>query len=186
MATDELMRLFTDEKRVRVFAAVALGAATPAEAAEAAGLSVKEAATALRRLREQDVVTGGDGGELGVAYDVFRERVRARAAQEAVPDAGGDPTLRTFVRDGRLVRLPRQWTRKKLLLQHIAEQSFEAGVEYPERVVDERLRAWCEEDGEVDHVTLRRYLVDLHHLRRSDGIYRLVGQGSLRTGAPAR
>ncbi|MBD0844035.1 DUF2087 domain-containing protein [Streptomyces sp. TRM68416] len=172
MATDELIRLFTDEKRARVFAAVALGAATPAEAAETAGLTVREAATALRRLREQGVVTDGDGGALGVAYDAFRERVRARAAQEAAPDAGGDPTLRTFVRDGRLVRLPRQWTRKKLVLRHIAEQSFEPGVEYPERAVDDRLRAWCEEDGEVDHVTLRRYLVDLHHLHRSAGVYR--------------
>lgn len=45
-------------------------------------------------------------------------------------------------------------------------------MEYPERVVNEKLRAWCDE-GEVDHVTLRRYLVDLHHLRRSAGIYRL-------------
>ena len=25
---------------------------------------------------------------------------------------------------------------------------------------------------DIDHVTLRRYLVDLHHLHRSEGIYR--------------
>jgi hypothetical protein len=58
-----------------------------------------------------------------------------------------------------------------VVLQYIAEQTFTPGVEYPERIVNEKLRAWCE-DGEVDHVTLRRYLVDLRHLRRSEGVYR--------------
>ncbi|WP_105973203.1 hypothetical protein [Streptomyces geranii] len=43
--------------------------------------------------------------------------------------------LRTFVGpDGRLARLP---------------EHFETGVEYPERLVDERLRVWCEVDAEA-------------------------------------
>ncbi|MES5821007.1 DUF2087 domain-containing protein [Streptomyces sp. RG80] len=186
MATDRLMRLFTDETRVRAFAAVALGAKTPEEAARAAGLSAKETALALRKLREQGVVTDGEGGALAVAYEQFREYARAerpladsRDTEDVVSgdassgDAGsGDErTLRTFVREGRLVRLPAQWTRKKVVLKYIAEQTFEPGVEYPERNVDEKLRGWCDE-GDVDHVTLRRYLVDLHHLSRSEGIYR--------------
>ncbi|WP_256976573.1 DUF2087 domain-containing protein [Streptomyces sp. CS113] len=99
--------------------------------------------------------------------------------------AGGDARdgmiVRTFVRDGRLVRLPARWTRKKVVLRHIAEQTFVPGVEYPERTVDEKLRAWCE-DGEVDHVTLRRHLVDFGHLRRSDGIYARPAD-SARTGS---
>ncbi|SNX58537.1 hypothetical protein SAMN06272735_3034 [Streptomyces sp. TLI_55] len=188
MATDRLIRLFTDENRVRVFAAVALGAGTPEEVARAAGVPAKETALALLKLREQGAVTatGGDGDEDGprlvVAYDLFREYARAdreKATRSAgTPGSGDENTdtdqlLRTFVRDGRLVRLPAQWTRKKRVLQHIAEQTFEPGVEYPERTVNEKLRAWCEE-GETDHVTLRRYLVDLQHLRRSEGIYRRV------------
>ncbi len=99
--------------------------------------------------------------------------------------AGGDARdgmiVRTFVKDGRLVRLPARWTRKKVVLRHIAEQTFVPGVEYPERTVDEKLRAWCE-DGEVDHVTLRRHLVDFGHLRRSDGIYARPAD-SARTGS---
>ncbi|MFF5492242.1 DUF2087 domain-containing protein [Streptomyces aquilus] len=192
MATDRLIRLFTDENRVRVFAAVALGAGTPEEAARAAGVPKKETALALLKLREQGVVTAadgdGDGGEsrLVVAYDLFRTYARTdreeatRAARtpgsglgSSSGDENTDQLLRTFVRDGRLVRLPAQWTRKKRVLQHIAEQTFEPGVEYPERTVNEKLRAWCE-DGDTDHVTLRRYLVDLQHLRRSEGIYRRV------------
>ncbi len=179
--TEQLVRLFAEESRVRAFAAVALGAGSSEQVARAAGLSAKETALALRRLREQGVVTAGDDGELGVAYGLFKEYARAVAQREsdagdaespASGDRQADLVLRTFVRDGRLVRLPARWTRKKLVLRHIAERTFEPGVEYPERTVDEKLRAWCEDSDAIDHVTLRRYLVDLHHLRRSEGIYR--------------
>ncbi|MFE9018942.1 DUF2087 domain-containing protein [Streptomyces sp. NPDC007808] len=178
--TEQLVRLFAEESRVRAFAAVALGAGSADEVARRAGLSSKETAVALRRLRERGAVTAGDDGELTVAYGLFKEHARTAARREqdsaaesrASGDERADTVLRTFVRDGRLVRLPARWTRKKLVLRHIAERTFEPGVEYPERTVDDKLRAWCEESGDIDHVTLRRYLVDLHHLRRSEGIYR--------------
>lgn len=178
--TEQLAGLFAEESRVRAFAAVALGAGSAEEVARAAGLSPKDTALALLRLGEQGVVSTGDDGELGVAYGLFRQYARTAAQREADaraadgPDSGDartDIVLRTFVRDGRLVRLPARWTRKKLVLRYIAEQTFEPGVEYPERTVDERLRGWCEDSDEIDHVTLRRYLVDLHHLRRSEGVY---------------
>ncbi|MFH9570205.1 DUF2087 domain-containing protein [Streptomyces sp. NPDC017230] len=171
-----LSGLFAEENRLRAFAAVALGAGSDAQVAEAAGLSSKETAAALRRLREHGVVTSEDGGALVVAHDRFRELARAgRQAMEAADgaDAGDDRAgviVRTFVKDGKLIRLPARWTRKKVVLRHIAEQTFVPGVEYPERTVDEKLRAWCQ-DGDVDHVTLRRHLVDLDHLRRSGGTY---------------
>ncbi|GAA3984550.1 DUF2087 domain-containing protein [Streptomyces marokkonensis] len=171
-----LSDLFAEENRLRAFAAVALGAGGDAQVAEAAGLSSKETAAALRRLREHGVVTSADGGALVVAHDRFSELARAgRQAVEAAggADAGEDRAgviVRTFVKDGKLVRLPARWTRKKVVLRHIAEQTFTPGVEYPERTVDEKLRVWCQ-DGDVDHVTLRRHLVDLDHLRRSGGTY---------------
>ncbi|MFF7936272.1 hypothetical protein RKD27_005888 [Streptomyces sp. SAI-126] len=180
---DRVIRLFAEENRVRAFAAVALGAGSPAEVARASGLSARETAVALHRLGEQGVVAEGDDGTLGVAYGLFREYAREAARRERSeegPASGDTLVLRTFVRGGRLVRLPAQWNRKKLVLRHIAEQTFEPGVAYPERVVDEKLRAWCEDSDDIDHVTLRRYLVDLHHLRRSEGIYRRepVDEGS--------
>ncbi|MDF3140209.1 MULTISPECIES: DUF2087 domain-containing protein [unclassified Streptomyces] len=179
--TEQLVRLFAEESRVRAFAAVALGAGSSEQVARAAGLSPKETAVALLRLREQGVVVAGGDGELGVAYGLFKEYAREAAQREndsaaaGNPASGDEPTdlvLRTFVQDGRLVRLPARWTRKKLVLRHIAEQTFEPGVEYPERTVNEKLRAWCEDSDDIDHVALRRYLVDLHHLHRSEGIYR--------------
>ncbi|MEU0223751.1 DUF2087 domain-containing protein [Streptomyces sp. NPDC006284] len=178
-ALSALPGLFAEEGRVRAFAAVALGAGSAAQVAAAAGLSVKDASAALRRLREQGVVTSGGDGELVVAHDRFRELAREAREARGTEPATGDPgveddragmIVRTFVKDGRLVRLPARWTRKKVVLRHIAEQTFVPGAEYPERTVDEKLRAWCDE-GDVDHVTLRRHLVDLGHLRRSGGTY---------------
>ncbi|MFE7270045.1 DUF2087 domain-containing protein [Streptomyces sp. NPDC057623] len=186
-ATEQLVRLFAEESRVRAFAAVALGAGSAEQVARAAGLSTRDTALALLRLREQGVVAAGDDGELGVAYGLFKEYARGAARRESDVGAAGRPesgdrradlVLRTFVRDGRLVRLPARWTRKKLVLRHIAEQTFEPGVEYPERTVNEKLRAWCEDSDAIDHVTLRRYLVDLHHLRRSEGIYRRLAEAA--------
>ncbi|MFI9149762.1 DUF2087 domain-containing protein [Streptomyces sp. NPDC053367] len=171
-----LIGLWAEESRVRAFAAVALGAAGPAEVAERAGLTPKATAAALLRLREQGAVTADEDGTLRVGYDLFRELARAgrpepAADAPATGDERTDMVLRTFVRDGRLLRLPAQWTRKQLVLRCIADQTFVPDVDYPERVVNDKLRAWCE-DGDVDHVTLRRYLVDLQHLTRSGGVYR--------------
>ncbi|MZD55322.1 hypothetical protein GTX07_15980, partial [Streptomyces sp. SID5606] len=69
--------LFSEESRVRAFAAVALGAGSDAEVARVAGLSAKETAGALRRLREQGVVAPGEGGGLVVAHGRFRDLARA-------------------------------------------------------------------------------------------------------------
>ncbi|AKZ55777.1 Putative secreted protein [Streptomyces ambofaciens ATCC 23877] len=108
--------------------------------------------------------------------DLFRELARegrSTAPPDGTPGAEDDRAgliVRTFVKDGRLVRLPARWTRKKVVLRHIAERTFVPGAEYPERTVDAKLRAWCDEGG-VDHVTLRRHLVDLGHLCRSGGTY---------------
>lgn len=206
MATDPLIPLFAEERRVRAFAAVALGADTPEKVVERSGLSPREAVAALRKLQQRQVVTAAGDGGLTVAYGHLRELARNSAAQpptesgesgesgESAENGVGaegadgpegcagqgygygsgdeqtDMVLRTFVRDGRLVRLPARWQRKLVVLRHIAEQTFEPGVEYPERIVNDKLRAWCE-DAPVDHVTLRRYLVDLHHLRRQYGFY---------------
>ncbi|MEV6710752.1 DUF2087 domain-containing protein [Lentzea sp. NPDC051208] len=41
---------------------------------------------------------------------------------------------------------------------------------YEEKEINERLAAWCDR-GEVDHVTIRRYLVDFGSLERGGGLY---------------
>ncbi|MCX4759882.1 DUF2087 domain-containing protein [Streptomyces sp. NBC_01275] len=175
MTSDDVVRLFAEENRVRAFAAVALGARSPAEVVDRTGLSAKDAVIALRRLEDRAIVVS-DGTGLAVAYDRLRDLARETSTPRPARDHGtGDErteaVLRTFLRDGRLVRLPAQWERKKLVLAHLAERTFEEGRDYAEREVDDLLRPWCE-GGATDHVTLRRLLVDLHRLHRRDGVYR--------------
>ncbi|MGX1268204.1 DUF2087 domain-containing protein [Streptomyces phaeoluteigriseus] len=175
MTPDGVVRLFADEARVRVFAAVALGATSAAEIAGRTGTAARDVVGALRRLEGRAIVVQ-DAGGLSVSYDRFRGAARAAAGSGPPRDHGtgderAETVLRTFVREGRLVRLPARWERKKLVLRHVAERSFLSGREYTEREVGDRLRGWCE-GGAADRVTLRRCLVGLHHLDRQDGVYR--------------
>jgi hypothetical protein len=81
-------------------------------------------------------------------------------------DAGGPladppPRLGAFVRDGRITTMPARRTRRRLLLDQVA-QAFEPGRTYPEAVVNEVLKPIFD-----DYCALRRYLVDELFLSRS-------------------
>lgn len=80
-----------------------------------------------------------------------------------------DSVLRTFVPDGRLLRLPARRGRRRIVLEHVVS-SFEPGRRFPEKEVDVVLRAWCA-GGETDYVTVRRHLVDEDLLSRENGLY---------------
>ena len=78
--------------------------------------------------------------------------------------------LRAFIRDGRITAVPARRTRRRLLLNEVA-QAFEPGRRYPEGVVNEILKAIFD-----DHCALRRYLVDEAFLSRTAaGVYWRVG-----------
>lgn len=69
------------------------------------------------------------------------------------------------------------------MLEHVV-RSFEPGTRYAEKQVDEPLRDWCG-GGEIDHVTLRRQLVDEDLLAREGGEYWRTG-GWVDVLAPSR
>jgi len=78
--------------------------------------------------------------------------------------------LRAFIRDGRIAAVPAKRTRRRLLLDEVA-QAFEPGRRYPESAVNEILKSVFD-----DYCTLRRYLVDEAFLSRTaTGIYWRVG-----------
>jgi hypothetical protein len=91
----------------------------------------------------------------------------------------GDPPdqLRAFIRDGRIATVPARRTRRRQLLDEVA-QAFEPGRHYPEAVVDEVLKSLID-----DHCALRRYLVDEDFLSRTPGgeYWRTGGAVSLDT-----
>jgi hypothetical protein len=78
--------------------------------------------------------------------------------------------LRPFIRDGRITALPAKRTRRRLLLDQVA-QAFEPGRRYPEAEVDQVLK--CVFD---DHCALRRYLIDEQFMSRTAaGLYWRAG-----------
>lgn len=76
-----------------------------------------------------------------------------------------DPRLRGFLGHGRIETMPAKQSRRRLLLDQIA-QAFEPGVRYPEQRVSLFLGTLY-----PDYAALRRYLVDEELLTRSDGQY---------------
>jgi len=162
-----LIGLLADEHRLRVFAAVALGARTVAEVAERGGLDETEVQGALPRLVGAGLVAQEDG--LHVPLEALRVAARrrpdrARGAADATPDE--QRILRNFVVDGRLVRLPARHAQKQVVLGYVARR-FEESRDYEEREVNELLRGFHD-----DTASLRRYLVDEGMLEREAGVYR--------------
>jgi hypothetical protein len=162
-----LIGLLADEDRLRVFAAVALGARTVDEIAERTGLDAADVQSALPRLVGAGLVGQEDG--LHVPLDALhaaarRRPERERGAADATPDE--QRVLRNFVVDGRLVRLPARHAQKQVVLGYVARR-FDESRSYEEREVNELLR-----DFHDDTASLRRYLVDEGLLEREAGVYR--------------
>jgi hypothetical protein len=70
-----------------------------------------------------------------------------------------------FDADGHLKEIPVGQTRQRFVLEHLVT-TFEPGVEYPEKEINERLKAF-----HPDFATLRRYLIDHQLMARSNNIY---------------
>ena len=161
--------LLADPTRLKVVAALALGAGTIEQVAEVTGLPLKDVALAARRLGRAGLVRR-DRHELELLTEQFG--AAARAAAEAAPppeplsdDPAEDAVLSAFVRDGRLVSIPAQQTKRRVVLEHLV-RVFDVGVRYPEREVNALLAVW-----HPDTAALRRYLVDEGLLTREAGVY---------------
>jgi hypothetical protein len=168
-----LVGLLADPARLKVVAALALGAGTIEDVAAASGLPLKDVALAARRLARAGLVTR-DGHALGLRTELFG--AAARAAAEAAPppqplsdDPAEDAVLSAFVRDGRLTSIPVQLSKRRVVLDHIV-RVFEPGVRYPEREVNALLAVW-----HPDVAALRRSLVDEGMLSREAGLYWRTG-----------
>ncbi len=84
-------------------------------------------------------------------------------------DAYREKVLKAFFRHGRLLKLPVQLKKQRLVLEKIV-QAFEPGRAYAEREVNLVLL-----DFSDDVATLRRVLVEQKLLERQQGIYRRTG-----------
>jgi len=165
-----------DERRLRVFAAVALGASSVAEASERAGLSEDETARALAHLAGIGLVRQGEAG-LEVDVRVLAAAARAASTPRARPTIESatpeqEAVIRNFVTaDGRLRALPAREGKRILVLEWVAGR-FEPGRRYSEKEVNGVLLGIHD-----DPAALRRLLVDAGFVARDAGVYwRVVGE----------
>ena len=138
-----LLGLLAEPDRLRVVAALVLGARTLGQIREESGLDVRAAAGALARLESGDLVRES-GGEYELLAGAFTDAVAA-AAPELDDHGASDPTqaqvLRAFLSGGRITAMPSQAGKRQILLEHVVTV-FEPGVRYPEREVNAMVRAF--------------------------------------------
>ena len=159
--------LLSDDERLRVFAAVALGATTSEDIARATGLDEVRVRTVLPRLVTAGLIDPDDG--LRVRTESLGEASRDRPPRRReLPGATEEQAavLRNFVEDGRLRSVPARAAQRQVVLEYLAER-FEPGRAYVEPEVNELLTAFHD-----DYASLRRNLVDARLLERSRGVYR--------------
>jgi hypothetical protein len=161
--------LLADERRRRVVAALVLGSSTVEQVRRSTGLSTRDVAEALSRLVAGELVERSDDGGHILLGEAFRRAAVAAAPARPAPDPTGDVpeddarVLRTYLRAGRLTRIPTQRAKRLVVLDRLA-QEFEVGVRYSERQVNAILRRF-----HADVASLRRYLVDDGFLDREPG-----------------
>lgn len=169
-----LLGMLSTEERLRVFSAVVLGARASEEVSRSAGLPAKEALKALTQLEREALVERDPAGWKPRAA-TLREAVAAAASEPekdedyGAADASEAAVFRAFMRSGRLVSLPAQRSKRRVVLEHLA-RVFEPGHYYSEREVGAILRAFHD-----DYAMLRRYLVDEGFLTRQSGTYWRTG-----------
>ena len=156
--------LLADDARRRVIAALVLGASTVDGVVDVSGLAMRDAHHALARLVASGLVLQRDG-VLVLVEAAFGAAARDAAPQIEPASNPEEKVLRTFVADGRIASIPTQRSKRRILLELLA-QDFEPGLKYTELEVNAVLGRWSD-----DHVTLRRYLVDEDFLDRADGVY---------------
>jgi len=167
MHATTLTGLLGNEERLRVVAAISLGARTIEDVARTSDLEPDAVRRSLPRLISAGVVEQRDG--LKVNVQPFRDAARDRAPRDRrLPDATPEQArvLRNFVEDGRLRALPVRAAQRRVVLEYIAGR-FDRDVEYPEADVNELLGRFHD-----DYASLRRYLVDERLLTRNAGVYR--------------
>lgn len=166
-----VLAAIADERRLRVLAAVVLGASDEGAVAERAGLPAGVVTAAVRRLEDLGVVTDGPGGlsvDRAALLAVAQSASRLQRSTDP-EDLGASPeqaaVLRGYLADGRLTHLPAQRSKRLVVLSWIAER-FEPGRTYPEPELRFELQKLFRDDA-----TLRRALVDDGLLERRSGLY---------------
>ena len=85
--------------------------------------------------------------------------------EHASLDDEAKKVLKTFVKDGRLVKIPETFKKRRIVLDWLVAQ-LDFDRRYPEREINAFLKRFHE-----DFATLRRELVDRQLMKRENAVY---------------
>ena len=170
---EHIVAALADRDRLRVAAALILGAASVGQIAEATGLDGRTIEKAMSRLIAAGLVTKDRSGyrfEIDEILSAARTAGERRTSEEELGHApSSSSVLRTFIRQGRLVTIPAVRSKRLVVLDHLA-QEFEPGLRYLESDVNAILAQY-----HPDVASLRRHLVDEGFMEREAGEYWRAG-----------
>jgi DNA-binding HxlR family transcriptional regulator len=131
-----------------------------------------EAAKLVSKVKEQYyVMYHADGGALELT---LRELIAVNDIETTIQEERlqqyRTKVIRTFFARGKLVKLPAQQKKRRIVLEEFARR-FEAGQTYSEQEVNTIIAA-----GYDDYCTIRRELVDMGTFKRAEGQYWMTGE----------
>lgn len=175
--TLRLMKALADGSRLSILETLLGGPRYVEELAERLALAPSTVSFHLKKLEQAGLVTGRKEqyyvvyrAEDQVLDRTLRQLVSKpeadRRAEEERMDAYREKVLKTFIKDGRVERLPAQYKKRLIVLEACAED-LEPGREYEEAEVNDLIHRRYH-----DHCLLRREMVDAGFVTREGGVYR--------------
>ncbi len=174
----ELLAFFkalADSNRLKIVGLLAKKPLSVEELSGLLGISPSTVSHHLSRLAEAGMVSAHAEGYYNIyrlETGVIEEMARSLLSQETIPAVADDVDLDGFDRkvitaflqpDGRLKTIPAQRKKLEAVLRYVA-RSFEPGIHYDEKEVNEVLSCYHE-----DTATLRRELVGTRIMARANG-----------------
>ena len=173
----EFFKALADTNRLKIVGFLAQRPYTVGELAETLGLSISTTSNHLSYLAHVGLVSARAKGHYSVySLDIEALQNMARRllqtenlANLSRPVENDTPAydrkvLSTFINpEGRIMAFPAQEKKFQVLLRHVV-QSFEPGVRYSEKLVNEILQRFHD-----DTATLRRGMIEYHLMEREGG-----------------
>jgi hypothetical protein len=154
-----IVGLLADEDKLKVLAAIVLGAGTLAEIGEKTGFDHAKIVKAAARLEKAGLIERKEGsGYRYLSQTLADLNIDLSKTMEHKPAASH---LERFIRNGRLTNFPKSQDDRLLVLEHLANL-FEFDRRYTEKEVNIILNTL-----HPDHASFRRYLIDYGFLERN-------------------
>lgn len=175
---DQLLRffqVFSNESRLKIIGHLAGGEKSVGELADLLQLKEPTVSHHLAELKGIGLVSARAEGTMriyrletkaleAISKDIFAQPNLAALVKPSELTEE-ERTLRTWVKDGRIVDIPAQEKKKQILIRWLARQ-----IDPKRRWTEREFSEWLSQFNE-DYAFLRRYLVDNHYMARENGIY---------------